>query len=307
MNEMFAISLDVGGTSLKSAVVSSEGQILEDSLDHTPIDSSGPSEKIIRTFIKVMEDAFQTVRERQLDIAGIGIGMPGPFDYEKGISLIRDVDKYESIYGLNLKKQFKKRLGLSDHFPILFEVDAWTFLRGEAWKGAGKGYHRIIGITLGTGMGSGFMVDDEIVDSGPGVPKWGWIGGSKYKDGILDDRISRRGIIQRYRELRGERFEPCDVKEIAQKAHAGETHANAVFEETGAILGEGVKPFGEAFGAECIIFGGQIARSYPLMAGPLEKALQPVPSLEKVVPAENIDHSALLGASRFLFKGLKAV
>ncbi len=304
MKIRFAICLDVGGTSIKSAIVSSEGRLVDGSIARTPIDSRGSAEEIIQTFIHPMKEAYRFSREQNLSVAGMGIGMPGPFDYDGGISLIEGVGKYESIYGVNLRDEFKKRLALSQPVPILFESDAWTFVRGEAWMGAARGYGRVIGITLGTGMGSGFMIDDEMVDTGPGVPRWGWIGGSKYKKSILDDRISRRGILQRYKELIHAQEESLDVKEIAEKAHAGNRSALEVFQETGAILGEQVRPFGETFGVECIVVGGQIARAYDLMSDPMEQALMPIQSLKKVTPARDIDHSALFGVSRFLFKKL---
>ena len=302
MKIRFAICLDVGGTSIKSAIVSSEGRLVDGSMVRTPIASRGSAEEIIQTFIRPMTEALRCSGERNLAVAGMGIGMPGPFDYDGGISLIEGVGKYESIYGVNLRDEFKRRLALSRPFPILFESDAWTFVRGEAWMGAARGYGRVIGITLGTGMGSGFMIDDEMVDKGQGVPRWGWIGGSKYKEGILDDRISRRGILQMYRELIHVPTEGLDVKEIAEKARAGERSAVRVFQETGAILGEQVRPFGEAFGVECIVIGGQIARAYDLMSDPMQRALMPIQSLKKVTPASDIDHSALFGVSRFLFK-----
>jgi len=70
---------------------------------------------------------------------GIGIGMCGPLDLDEGIALIQGVDKYESIYGMNLKIELRKRLGLSLDYPIHFEYDSWAFARGEAWLGAGQG------------------------------------------------------------------------------------------------------------------------------------------------------------------------
>jgi len=249
-----------------------------------------------------MADLFTLAHEKKLDIAGIGIGMPGPLDLEEGISLIKGVDKYDSIYGVNLKQEFRKRLGLIANYPIMIEIDAWTFVRGEAWQGAGKGFNRIIGLTLGTGLGSGFMADDEIVRRGPGVPYWAWIGGLKYRDGILDDQISRRGIISRYQKLCGYQAENLDVKDIAERTQSGDVHAKQVFKETGTILGQMLRPVAKEFQPECIIVGGQVAKSYHLFGPSLKDAFQlPI----KIFQAKNIEQSALLGASRLLFKSLE--
>lgn len=297
----YALALDVGGTSIKSAIVSNEGEIVQGSYSPTAIDSKGSSSAIIGTFSKVIDESFKLARSSNIEIAGIGIGMPGPFDYENGISYIQGVDKYEAIYGFNLREEFQRRIGLVDDFPILFENDAWAFVRGEAWLGAGKGFQRIIGLTLGTGLGSGFMVDDEIVASGTGIPPLAWIGGLPWGDGIVDDRISRRGIIARYQELCHEKFDQVDVKEIAERAEGGDIHALVVFRETGAILGQVLKPVAQSFQADCIIIGGKIGNSYHL----LESALKDESQLPiKMTRAKNIEQSALSGASRFLFKQL---
>ena len=301
MNERFALALDVGGTSLKSAIVSEQGRILPGSVLRTPIDSNGSAEAVLKTFAAPLAQAQEQARRESLPLAGIGIGMPGPFEYENGVSRIRGVGKYEAIYGMNVREELRRRLGLPGGFPIFFEVDAWAFVRGEAWQGAGKGLRRIIGITLGTGMGSGFMADGEMKDSGPGVPPLAWIGGLEYGSGILDDRVSRRGIIARYRELSGERRENLDVKDICRRAQAEDARARKVLAETGAILGRAVRPSAEAFEADWVIIGGQISKSYPLLAAALHKELGRVPSLKKIAAAEDADHSALLGAGRFLF------
>lgn len=303
MAKKSAIALDVGGTSLKSAIVSSDGYILEGSIRQTAIDSKSSYEKIIGTFIEPMAALLRLAQAKQLKIIGIGIGMPGPFDYDNGICLMKGVDKYESIYGVNLREKFRERLKLTKNFPILLENDAWTFVRGEAWLGAGKGFKRIIGLTLGTGLGSGFINDADIVTSGAGVPPGAWIGGTKYGNGIVDDRISRRGIIKRYLELNPDKTKQIDVKKIATKANQGDVPARQVFEETGIILGQILKPIAEAFDAECIVLGGKIARSFHLFAPALEEAFKPSKLSVKIASAKNIEQSALLGAGRFLFRG----
>ncbi|MBN1351042.1 ROK family protein [candidate division KSB1 bacterium] len=302
----YAIALDVGGTSVKSAIVSSEGKLANGSIRQTPIESKGSREIIISTFADAIKTLLHFARDQKFVIAGIGIGMPGPFDYENGISLIKGVDKYESIYGLNLKMEFRKRLNLACEYPIYLENDGWAFTRGEAWMGAGKGYTRVIGLTLGTGLGSGFVLNDEIALEGKGIPPLAWIGGMRYENGIVDDRISRRGIIKRYLELNAHGSSQIDVKEIAQKAEKGDLTALRSFEETGRILGQILLPVISSFQPECIIVGGKIAHSYHLMSNSLEGTIRASISNIEIFRAQNIEYSALLGAGRFLFKNLGA-
>lgn len=304
MSTNYAIALDVGGTSIKSAIVSVAGTIIKESLRQTPINSKGSYDEIISTFVEPMAYSLDFAEKNKLSIAGIGLGIPGPFDFEKGVSLIQGVDKYEAIYGVNLSNVFRERLDVAADFPIFFEMDAWAFVRGEAWLGAGKNFQRIIGITLGTGMGSGFMINDEIVTEGPGVPPIAWIGGLSFENGILDDRISRRGIIHRYTDLCIPGEKNLDVKDIAELAQSGDSCAIEVFEETGKIIGEMTWPLAKEFGADCVIIGGQISKSCHFFLHAIEKQFKAVHLKTQLIPAANIAHSAILGASRFLFKNI---
>jgi len=300
--EKCALALDVGGTFLKSAVITSKGLILEKTFQRTPIDSQGSAETIVGTLTGVLKVALQVAEELGLGVVGIGIGMPGPFDYGEGISLMKH--KYASIYGLNVKREFVQRLDLEEDFLIRFENDAWTFLRGEAWLGAAQEYNRIVGLTLGTGLGSAFMVDDEIVIEGAGVPPHAWVGALPYDDGIVEDKISRRGIISRYRELAGNSFSKNeDVEGIALKGlESGDKNSLKVFDELGFTLARVMKPLLSDFKAECLVLGGQISKSFSLFEATLKKRLRSVPSLERVIRARLIDLSPLYGAAKLVFQ-----
>ena len=224
------LALDIGGTFVKSGIIASDGTSFEQSVKLIRIDTLS-AETIIDTFVKALKLGFEFSKAQGLDIAGIGISIAGPFDNERGISLMKH--KLSAIYGLNLKNELIKQLSLPKDYVIRFEVDSWAFLRGEAWLGAAKGFERTIGITIGTGLGSGFMVGGHIVVGGPGIPKYGWLGGLPYEDGILDQRISRAGIIGRYREISSAGSGDLDVKDIALAAAKGDEPSMEVFKETG--------------------------------------------------------------------------
>lgn len=304
--QKYVISLDVGGTFLKSAIIGSDGSILDGSIQKVPINSQGSSEEIIGTFTQTLRNALEIAESQGITVMGIGIDTPGPFDFAKGISLMGrglGQDKFSSIYGINLRNEFMSRLGLKEDFPIIFEPDSWAFLRGEAWLGAAKGYNRILGITLGTGLGSAFMVNDEIVIKGLGVPGYGWLAQLPYKNGVIEDRISRRGILARYEELTGKSIRGLDVIDIAQKAMKKDRISLQVFEETGTILGKALNRICSDFKPESLVLGGQISKSFSLFAEPLKSQLRSIPSLERITQAKWIDLSPLYGVARLLFKG----
>lgn len=302
-NPKYALAMDIGGTSLKSALIASNGEILKKTFQKTPIDSQGSEETIIGTFVRIIRSALQIGEDMKLDVAGMGIGIPGPFDYERGISLMKH--KFAAIYGLDLKQKLIQRLGLREDFLIRFEHDAAVFLRGEAWRGAAKGYNRAGGLTLGTGLGAAFMINGQILSKNSGMPLY-TIWSLPYKDGIVEDKVSQRGIIARYKELAGRDCpEHIDVKEIASRAlRYRDKISLQVFEELGHTLGEVLKSIISDFRAECLVFGGQISKSFSLFARPLKKQLQSVPQLKKVAPGRLIDLSALYGAAKLILQSI---
>ena len=162
----FVIALDVGGSSIKSGLVESNDSIIGTTL-LSPIDSSAPAQKIIGSLSEVIRTYLANVNRE--DLLGIAIGFPGPFDYENSICLIEGLCKFGSIYGVNVRDALTSELNLDD-CPIVFRNDAEAAILGEAVYGAGRRFNRLIGITLGTGFGSCFVVDGSPVISGAGVP-----------------------------------------------------------------------------------------------------------------------------------------
>jgi len=301
--ETCAIALDVGGTFLKSAIVKPDGSILEGTFRKTCIDSQGSPEQILETFTLSLGPHLTNAEEVGAKACGIGIGIPRPFDYEKGVSLMRH--KFGAIYRVNLKEELIRRLELPRNFTIRFENDAWTFLRGEAWLGAAKGCRRTVGITLGTGLGSAFMVGDQVVLEGTGVPPNGSVYDLPYEGGIVEDKISRRGIISRYKELAGRKYrEGLDVEDIAIRGIKYEDKFSVqVFDEVGHRLGQVLKQILSEFRAECLVVGGQISKSFMLFSNPLKEELQLVSTLRNITSASMIDLSPIYGAAKLVFLG----
>ena len=302
-------SLDIGGTSIKSGIIRIDGTLVHGSYHLTPVDSDGTAIAILDTFSATLANLLTTVQETGLSLAGIGIAIGGPFDFERGISKIRGLDKYEALYDVNVKEHLRKSLALSLELPLIFDLDAWAFGRGEVWKGAGQGFNRVIVFTLGTGVGSAFAVDGKIVDEGPGVPWIGWISGLPYKDGILNDYTSSVWMAKRYRALTGKEI---DVRTMAQQAREGDEAAIAVFAEVGDRLGRFVNEHQlEQFRPDCFIFGGQISKSHDSLFRTVQKgpgrrrgtsvAFCP-PSTLNIAHYEESPNSSLTAATTFTQK-----
>ena len=282
------IALDVGGTSVKSALVAPEGRVIGEPVI-TPIDSSGDAESILSTFAQIIHTHLGQAQTST--VIGVALGFPGPFDYAAGICLIEGVEKYSAIHGVNMRDALRVRLNLGD-LPILFRNDAEAAVVGEARYGAGRDFQRLIGVTLGTGCGSAFLVDGVPVTSGPGVPPNGWLYPILFRGIRADDVFSRRGLEAR---LRASGITERNVKDAAAATRAGNVGARQVFESFGADLGSFLNSHAVAFAADAVLVLGRIAGAIDLFGPPLRQALS-VPAL----PGERGPDAALLGAADLL-------
>jgi glucokinase len=259
----------------------------------TPIASAGPAEEILATLAGVVRHHLAGLAQPPL---GVACGMPGPFDYQAGISYIRGVAKYETIYGLDLRAALRERLG-QPALPILFRNDAEAAIVGEARFGLGQPYQRLIGLTLGTGLGSAFIHQGVPLTSGPGVPPNGWLYDQPVHGQLADDVFSSRGLIARLTQAG---VKPAEIEPAAQSARQGNALARQVFADFGRDLGQFIQPFGRDFQAEALLVLGGIAGAFDLFAPWLGQSL-PVP----VWPGRLGADAALLGAaSLFEFEPL---
>lgn len=223
------------------------------------------------------------------DITCVGVATPGPFDYERGIAKFSGVGKLEGLYGVDLRERLARDLGLQ---RIRFVNDAHAFVLGEWWIGAARGHARAMGITLGTGLGSGFLVDGRPVISGPDVPPDARLDLIPYRGGPVEDVLSARGIVAAYAMS-------ADVAEIARRARAGDAKARAVFQTFGSALAEFLKPWVDRFRPTCLLFGGSITRAWDLFGSQVQEASR----LSFCGPAELLDEAPLLGAALHAARG----
>jgi len=194
--------------------------------------------------------------------AQIGIAMPGPFDYEKGISLIKGQAKYESLYGHNVKEGLAKRLGI-DVADIIMYNDAACFLKGEVIGGSAQGYHHVAGVTLGTGLGSAVFHEGDVLNADL------WC--TPFKDGIAESYLSTRWIVARYEQLTGVKLPNV----LALTAYLpANPFAQQVFNEFGHNLGLFLLDFAKREQVEAVILGGNIANAGVFFLEALNDVLQ---------------------------------
>jgi len=289
------LGIDIGGSHISSALIKpgADASILEGSFIRKKIHSlSESSETILSEWVDTIHASLDKLNGHVLK--GIGIAMPGPFDYTDGISLIKGVNKYNSLYAINIKEALKNQLDIDYDLPIIFENDASCFGLGECISGQAKGFKKVIAITLGTGLGACFIEENKVLREGIGVPKGGVLYNVPFKDGIAENYISSRWVMETFRCITGESL---TVKEISVKAEANDKESRNIFLRLSENIAELLTPWIKSFQADCLVIGGGMAQSSNVFL-PLKKSLQDKSGISIPIKiSDKMELSAIAGAA----------
>ena len=152
---MYRIGVDLGGTNIVSAVVDENNKIIARAKEKT--NAPRPAEEIFDDIAKTVKDALYSAGLTMDDIESIGVGTPGSVNKAKGLIEFANNLGFDNVPAYAL---LKERTGCKN---IYFDNDANCAALGEAVAGCGKGAKDFVAITLGTGVGSGIVVDGKLV------------------------------------------------------------------------------------------------------------------------------------------------
>ncbi len=233
-NAQVILALDIGGTFIKSAVFQNGGIVRK--LPKLPSCSAGSRKEIA--------SAIQAVISLAGAIDCIAVSIPGPFDYRSGQFLMEH--KFAAVKGCFFSD-------FSNNIPSCFIHDANAFLLGELLHGAGRGFQRVGGITLGTGLGAAFAVNGELQIKIPGSPAehvslWN----QPYRDSIAEDYVSARALLKDFPGMDGKMLE-----DAAQEGNADARHA---WQQYSADLYQILQAWKNRLGTEVIVVGGQLRK-----------------------------------------------
>lgn len=261
--------IDVGGTELKGMLLDENGKPLLAEVMHAAARSAESKKVILRNFETMMTALAKCGSGK---IAGAALSFPGEFDYEQGISWIHGLDKYESIYGVNIREELRRMIlqePLRTYFsnpektPILFVNDVEAFalgavdIRGRAFV-----------LEIGTGAGSAFIEGQKAAPKGVGgVPKNGAIYDQPFCKKRVDDWISKRGLMAIAKAMLGEEL---DGAALSRRIEAGDVKAEKVYRVFGELLAEAAEPFLRAYEPEICVLGGQIMKSFSYFSEPIQ-------------------------------------
>ena len=263
------ILLDVGGTFIKC----SDGREI-------PVNSAGTREEIASSLRAAVGDA---------SIAAVAI--PGPFDYANGVFLMKH--KFQAVYGERFENLVSDGTSSARTFKFIHDVNC--MLLGALQVPFLSQYRRIALVTLGTGLGFTYAVDGVIQCNSMGSPVTS-LYNRPYGDGIAEDYVSKRGAMRAWCDITGKEWPfGQSVKDVVS-TEAGA----AAFALMGERLGEALAPLLNELNIDCVLFGGQISKSFFLMERTLRQSLSSIPSLRFVGPLLDLDHATFNGLRSLL-------
>lgn len=272
---MKLIGVDLGGTNI-TAVLIEETKVLKQFTCPTPFDQK--KEVVVNAIAAAISEVFDA------RITGIGIGVPGLVDLRH--NLVLDVVNIPSWDIVPLKQLLEEQF----HKPVYVNNDANCFALGEKYYGKGKDYRNFVGITIGTGLGAGIVINNHLYPgSYCGAGEFGTI---YYLDKTIEAYAS--GQFFKDQNLSG--------KELAKQAASGDKEALRQFNELGRHIGRAISNVLFALAPEAIILGGSVSHSFNFFESGMRWVFEnefPYQRLYQSLKIElsELDNSAGLGAS----------
>ena len=222
-------------------------KVITNTLQRKRLDNNGTADEIIFTWAMVVKDVANAT---STPISKIGMGLPGVIDYETGVLIgAMSSGRCKNLFQRNIKELLASKLGIdTSHIRML--NDSASFLQGEVFVGAGRGFKSSLGVTLGMGLGSAKYSN--------GVVEEAAMYKSPFRDSIVEDYISVRWILNRFETLSGVAVK--DLLELKQLA-ATDPRVAQVFDEFAQNLSEFLNIFIRMHKPEVVVIGGYMESS----------------------------------------------
>ncbi len=315
---MYYVGIDVGGMSLKAGLIDREGNILKKMSVKTIAGREG--KLIVEDLAKLIKDIIKEAGIKETEVGGVGMGFPGSVWDEKGI--VRYCCNI-NLVNIPMVKLLKDN-GIN--YPIYISNDANCAVLGEAYFGAAKGAKNVVLITLGTGLGTGILVDGRLLTgnksagsecghmqinfTGPtcGCGKKGHYEAYASATALL--RQAKAACEKHPESLMNEEFKKkgCEGYVIFECAKAGDETAKKVVAKYIKYVGMGAVSLCNIFFPEYFLVGGGIANNTEIIA-PLQRYISRNiygskynPKI-KVLPAKQLNDAGIIGAACLAING----
>lgn len=300
--ENWYLGIDLGGTNIKMGLVDQKGTL------RRKVEFSTNTTLSARQVIEEMVSHAQQLAGDKGPIRGIGIGLPGFLDRERGL--------IKSLTNLGWK-QIPIRDWLEDAFdcPVVIDNDANVAAFGEVWRGAGQGKQNVVCLTLGTGVGGGVILNGQLVHGHNDSA--GEIGHIVIDPQGLDCNCGKRGCLETFASATGMRnhvqfakkagkstilSDQATPAEIFQAAKNGDPLAQEIVQMAISALGRALATISVIINPERFVIGGGISQAgdqlfLPLRRAYQEMALEFVQDQVDIVPAKLGTWAGVIGAA----------
>jgi glucokinase len=274
------IGADIGGTHITAALVNPVNrQVIQSSLTRLTINEQSGVDELIAWWSVCIKQAAGLN-----EISKICLAMPGPFNYEEGICLINNQNKYPGLYGVNVLERLAAALDVPVSL-LYMRNDAGCFLQGELFAAKLDGVASAIGVTLGTGLGTAVYKNGEASSA----DLWN----TPFHESIAEDYISSGWFTRRYHALTG--VEATGVKQLAA-IYENDDVVRTLFAEFGNNLGLFLNTFIGIHEPELIIIGGNISNAWSLFEEEMMSEIFNHHPGIKIRKSEHGEKAALIGA-----------
>ena len=268
MSGALTVGVDLGGTNTRAGAVTEAGEIVGRARCATRLDlgADGVAQGIVDCVLGAVRDGGAA----PTNVDAVGVGAPGPLDPFAGVLI--SPENLPCMHGVRLKDRLEAALGL----PVAVDNDANMAAYGEQWLGAGRGVDHFLCVTLGTGVGGGWVADGRLMRGFNGnAAEVGHMSVDMNGPrclcgnyGCLELYASATAMVHRTRE-RLEKARPetslkaggLTTQAIYEAAEGGDGFAQAMFEETGTFLGAGLVNMVAAMNVEVIALAGGLAQA----------------------------------------------
>lgn len=280
---MEVLGVDIGGTNINAGLVK-DGLITNQS--YMPVNAEDSEMQTLEHLFNCVDGLITN------NTQAIGIGVPAIVDVSKGI--VYDVQNIPAWKEVHLIDILEKKYNISVHI----NNDANCFAMGEKLYGKGRKHQNLVGLSIGTGLGMGIIIRNEIYNGVlSGAGEIGMIG---YKEGILEEYTSSFFFANNY---------GLSAKEIHDNAKQGNDLALTALSEFGTHLGEAIKTIAYLFAPETIILGGSIRKAYPFFKESMNQKIKSFAYPEQIkslkIEVSELAESAILGAASLCFQKLE--
>lgn len=318
MHKGLAIGIDIGGTNIRIALINSSGEIkgIHKQPTHAELE-------IVRIVENIADGISQLLKEQKIkkeDAIGIGLGAPG------FLSLNLGMIHFSPNLPTAKEAPVVKLLESLTELPVYLENDANAAAIGEHWRGAGQGADNLLCVTLGTGLGSGLILNGKIWHGSNDLA--GELGHTTLfpeglpckcgRKGCLEAYVSATGIVTRtqlalkegrdssLKEYVVNEEEPLTSLMVYEHANKGDRLAREIFEDTGRYLAISLANVLNTLDLEMIIIGGQVSQAGELLFRPTiheveKKAIRTKYYPIRIVQAKLGDHAGIIGAAKTVF------